>query len=215
MKSFALTLFATTAFGAIRNHQVVDLTDITQLNDSYTMQVGQTLSFQLKENPSTGFGWEIEENPDNARIRTSYKRGSTNLLGSSSVRTYTVHAKRQPGESQLVTCLLRGDEPASLEGLDEDGCLEININVISKPNMNRQPKTLLAQTAHPAIFYKITDAGDSELQSIQIKSLSRALENLEVGDVFDIYLPVNGSIGSAMRLSDKGNGILSISQPEY
>ena len=123
------------------------------------MQVGQILSFQLSENPSTGFRWEIEENPDNASISTSYERGSTNLRGSSGVRTYTLQAKSQPGDSQLVTCLLFEDEPASYEGLDEDGCLEINLKVISNPKMNRQSKTALAQTALKE--YKIT--GDQDL----------------------------------------------------
>ena len=63
-------------------------------------------------------------------------------------------AKSQPGDSQLVTCLLFEDEPASDEGLDEDGCLVINLNVISNPRMNRQPKSTLAQTALKE--YKIT-----------------------------------------------------------
>ena len=40
MKSFALTLFATTVLGSIQNNQVVDLSDLSQLNGEYTMEVG-------------------------------------------------------------------------------------------------------------------------------------------------------------------------------
>lgn len=57
MKSFALTLFATSALGAIRQTQVIDLSDLTQLRESYHMEVGEAIQFQLRENPSTGFTW--------------------------------------------------------------------------------------------------------------------------------------------------------------
>jgi len=40
MKSFAFTLFATTVLGSIRNNQVVNLSDLSQLNEAYTMEVG-------------------------------------------------------------------------------------------------------------------------------------------------------------------------------
>ena len=46
------------------------------------------------------------------------------------MRIYTVHAKLQPGEDELVTCLMRGDEPGFLNGLDQDGCITINLKVI-------------------------------------------------------------------------------------
>ena len=80
MKSFALTLFATTVLGAVRQTQVIDLTDLTQLKESYNMETGEAIKFQLRENPSTGFTWEIEEQ-NGLRVSDTYESGPARKPG--------------------------------------------------------------------------------------------------------------------------------------
>ena len=80
MKSFAFTLFATTVLGAVRQTQVVDLTDLTQLKESYHMETGEAIKFQLRENPSTGFTWEIEDR-DDLNVSDTYQSGPSRKPG--------------------------------------------------------------------------------------------------------------------------------------
>jgi len=69
------------------------------------METGEAIKFQLRENPSTGFTWEIEDQ-DDLRVSDTYKSGparkpgllgqTKNLLGSSGVRIFTVYSSRHP-----------------------------------------------------------------------------------------------------------------------
>ena len=56
MKSFALSLFATTALGVRSGTQVIDLTDLSKLKDSYHVKTGEAIKFKLYEelNPWEG-----------------------------------------------------------------------------------------------------------------------------------------------------------------
>ena len=80
MKSFVLTLFATTALGCVVWPQVVDLTDLTQLEESYYFDSDSSIDFQLQENPSTGFTWEIEDQGD-LRVTDKYQSGPSRKSG--------------------------------------------------------------------------------------------------------------------------------------
>ena len=80
MKSFAISLFATTALGVRFETQVIDLTDLSKLKESYHMETGEAIKFQLRENPSTGFTWEIEEQ-NGLRVSDTYESGPARKPG--------------------------------------------------------------------------------------------------------------------------------------
>ena len=97
MKSFALSLFATTALGVRSGTQVIDLTDLSKLKDSYLVKTGEAIKFKLHEDTDGGSEWFIDDRKG-LKVTSSYKENPLppHVMGASGVRTFTVYAGSHP-----------------------------------------------------------------------------------------------------------------------
>ncbi|MBR6409287.1 MAG: protease inhibitor I42 family protein [Alphaproteobacteria bacterium] len=83
-----------------------------------TLAVGQEFSIKLPENPSTGYRWEIQTNPQSqmvvANVSDQYAPSKSNLIGAGGERTFRYQATNN-GQVELYGFHKRSWESGDLK----------------------------------------------------------------------------------------------------
>jgi len=79
----------------------------------FQMSVDDLLEVVLRENPTTGYRWDITQIPNNVELRHSRFSGSPEgAIGASGLRTVSLRAIH-PGQGRLELMLVRKWEPTA------------------------------------------------------------------------------------------------------